>query len=217
MSKAPVVPAPPDLPDKLTVGVIPNELRGGELQACVVERVDLSDRDAVALKLVECRLVQVDMTGAALNDARFRDVLAIDGSWANMRAAGARLRRVQLQKLRLTGADLSGASIEDATFLECRIDLASLRFAKLQRVRFEHCLMDEVDFYEAKLTSVVFVDCILARVSWAGATFARSEMRDCDLSGAGNAERLRGVRMPWPDVVNAAAELAAAVGIEVVD
>jgi len=42
-------------------------------------------------------------------------------------------------------------------------------------------------------------------------------VRGVDLSGAGNPEYLRGVRMPWADVVNAAAELAEAVGIEIVD
>jgi len=42
-------------------------------------------------------------------------------------------------------------------------------------------------------------------------------MRGTDISGAGNPERLRGVRMPWPDVLASAGVLAAAVGIEVVD
>jgi hypothetical protein len=39
-------------------------------------------------------------------------------------------------------------------------------------------------------------------------------MRRCDLTGSINPERLRGVRMPWTDVINAAGELAAAVGIQ---
>jgi hypothetical protein len=42
-------------------------------------------------------------------------------------------------------------------------------------------------------------------------------LRGCELSGLVGAERLRGVRMPWPDVVAATAVLAAAVGIEIVD
>jgi hypothetical protein len=42
-------------------------------------------------------------------------------------------------------------------------------------------------------------------------------MRGCDLSGAANPSQLRGVRMPWPDVISAAGELAAAVGIEIID
>jgi uncharacterized protein YjbI with pentapeptide repeats len=63
----------------------------------------------------------------------------------------------------------------------------------------------------------MFEDCVLTRSSWSDASFRRSEMRGVDLSGAGNLECLRGVRMPWADVVNAAGELAEAVGIEIVD
>jgi hypothetical protein len=39
-------------------------------------------------------------------------------------------------------------------------------------------------------------------------------MRGCDLSGARNPEQLRGIRMPWVDIIRTAGELAAAVGIE---
>jgi uncharacterized protein YjbI with pentapeptide repeats len=217
MSKAPVAPARPDLPHELMSRELPGELRELDLEGVLLERIDLSDREAPNLQLVKSRLEQVDLSGAAVLGAGFRDVIAVGGSWANIRAERATLRNVQLGKLRLTGANLALADIEDATFQDCRIDLASFRFAKLKRVRFENCQMQEVDFYEAKLTSVVFTDCVLAGVTLAGATFTSSEMRGCDLSGAVNPGQLRGVRMAWPDVINAAGELAAAVGIEIVE
>jgi uncharacterized protein YjbI with pentapeptide repeats len=124
---------------------------------------------------------------------------------------------VRFDRVRLTGVDLGGTAIEDATFADCRIDLASLRAAKLAHVVFERCRLEEADLQTATLTSCLFVDCSLTRVSLAEAAFVRSEMRSCDLAGVGNPERLRGVRMPWPDAVNAAAELAEAAGIEIVD
>jgi hypothetical protein len=37
----------------------------------------------------------------------------------------------------------------------------------------------------------------------------------CDLEGLRGAERLRGVAMPWPDIVAAAGTFAAAVGVTV--
>jgi uncharacterized protein YjbI with pentapeptide repeats len=117
----------------------------------------------------------------------------------------------------MTGASLSGSEVRDVVFVGCRIDLASFRDAELDRVRFEDCRLDEADFRQARLASVVFDGCSLRRSSWSGARLTRSEMRRCDLSGAENVEHLRGVRMTWPDVLNAVAELAAAVGIEVVD
>ena len=63
----------------------------------------------------------------------------------------------------------------------------------------------------------MFSDCDLSGVALAEATFVESEIRGCRLAGVGNPERLRGVRMPWADVVQAADVLALAVGIEIVD
>jgi uncharacterized protein YjbI with pentapeptide repeats len=117
----------------------------------------------------------------------------------------------------MTGADLSATQLEDCRFRGCRIDLASFRFAKLEAVRFEECVLAESDFYGATFSSVVFEGCDLTRAVWAEARFERSELRGCDIGGAVNPEQLRGVRMPWQDVVAAAGELAAALGIEIVD
>jgi uncharacterized protein YjbI with pentapeptide repeats len=217
-SKPPIEPAAPDLPRELDAAPeLPDVLARGELEACLLEQLDFSERDASLLTLVESRLLHVDLTGALLQNATLRDVAIEEGSWANVRAANVTLRRMQFDGVRLTGADLSGASIEDATFVDCRIDLASFRAAKLARVRFERCRMEEADFHSATLSSCFFEDCTLTRAALAEAMFVRSELRGCDLSGAGNPERLRGVRMPRADVVNAAAELAEATGIEIVD
>jgi uncharacterized protein YjbI with pentapeptide repeats len=73
--------------------------------------------------------------------------------------------------------------------------------------------MEEADFHEAKLTSVLFENCSLVQASIAGVTFTRSELRGCDITALGNAERLRGVRMPWANVIQAAGVFAQAVGM----
>jgi uncharacterized protein YjbI with pentapeptide repeats len=216
-SKPPVEPATPDLPEELDVSELPADLARGDLEACLLEGLDLSERDASRLALVESRLVRVDLTGSSLRNATLRDLVVEEGSWANVRASNASLRRLRFERVRLTGADLGGTSIEDVTFVDCRIDLASFRAAKLAHVRFEGCRLDEADFQAATLSSCLFLDCSLTRVSLAEATFVRSELRGCDLAGAGNPERLRGLRMPWADVIDAAAELAEATGIEIVD
>jgi pentapeptide repeat protein len=65
--------------------------------------------------------------------------------------------------------------------------------------------------------SVLFEGCSLVRATWAAAVFERSEMRGCDLDGAINPDRLRGIRMPWPDVVNSAGVFAMAAGVEIID
>ena len=124
---------------------------------------------------------------------------------------------MEFRDVRLTGAVLSGSRIGDARFVDCRPDLAALRFTELERVRFERCRMPDADLYGAKLWSVVLASCDLVGSSLAEASFDRCEMRGCDLDGVGDPQRLRGVGMPWPDVVRAAATLAAAAGIHVVE
>jgi len=216
-SKAPIAPSAPDLPDELVAVTRPVKLAGQEVEQSLLERIDLSKADASRLRLVESRLVEVDLTGAALGHATLRDVVVTEGSWANVRAPGLTLGRVEFDRVRLTGVELADSVLDDVTFVECRLDFALFRNAKLSSVRFQGCRMEEVDFQGAALASCVFDECVLTRSGWSGAALTRSEMRGIDLSGAGNPEFLRGVRMPWADVVNAAAELAAAVGIEIVD
>jgi hypothetical protein len=46
MSKAPLVPAQPDLSHELVSQELPEELRGLDLEGVLLERIDLSDRDA---------------------------------------------------------------------------------------------------------------------------------------------------------------------------
>jgi hypothetical protein len=49
------------------------------------------------------------------------------------------------------------------------------------------------------------------------ASFARCELRGCILDGMRGADRLRGVAMPWEDIVASAGTFAAAVGVTVID
>jgi uncharacterized protein YjbI with pentapeptide repeats len=102
-------------------------------------------------------------------------------------------------------------------FVDCRLDLALFRASSMDRVRFEGCRLNDADFFEASFSSVVFEDCDLRAANWAGASFSRSELRGCELTGGMSLERLRGVRMPWDDVIRSAGEIAIAAGIEIVE
>lgn len=216
-SKAPLHPDKPDVPDAILPAMFDGRLDRLHLEGASLSRVDLSNQIASDIGLEQCRLDRVDLTGARLSGTLLQDTVVSAGSWANVRTQGLRLKRVAFTGVRITGADLSASALEDVLFRDCRIDLASLRLAKLMRVRFESCRMDEIDFGGAQLSSVDFASCTLIRALWTEATLTRCEIRDSDISGARNPERLRGVRMPWLDVLAAAAELAAAVGVEIVD
>jgi uncharacterized protein YjbI with pentapeptide repeats len=143
--------------------------------------------------------------------------VVIDADWANRQARGAVARRAELRRCRLTGTELAEAALTDVTFEECRLDLAGLRIAKLERVVFRDCRMAECDLFEATLTDVLFERCELREATFGGVKVQRVELRGCDLAGLHGAEALRGVRMPWNDVLENGPLFAAALGVEIVD
>jgi uncharacterized protein YjbI with pentapeptide repeats len=69
----------------------------------------------------------------------------------------------------------------------------------------------------AALTDVVFERCELREATLSGARLERVEMRACDLAALRGAEALKGVRMPWSDVLENAPLFAATLGVEIVD
>jgi uncharacterized protein YjbI with pentapeptide repeats len=179
--------------------------------------VDLSGRDATALTSTEGRLEDVVLSEATARRMTLRDVAVDRGAWANVDASEATLTRVELRGVRLTGAVFAGATLDDVRFVACRLDLSSFRFARMEGVRFEECRLEEADLYKATMTASAFMSCDLTRGNLAEATFQAYAMHGCELQGARNPERLRGVAMPWPDVVRSAAVLATGVGVGILD
>ena len=147
----------------------------------------------------------------------FLDATFQDADWSNRREARFSARRVEFLRARLTGAQLPESTLIDVTFADCRADLASFRFAKLERVVFRDCRLEEADFYGAELEDVLFERCDLRLASMDNARVTRVELQGCNLDGLQGAPALRGVRMPWSDVVGNAPLFAAALGIDILD
>ncbi|HEY6961959.1 MAG TPA: pentapeptide repeat-containing protein [Gaiellaceae bacterium] len=145
------------------------------------------------------------------------DARVVDADWSNERATRLSLQRVELRHVRMTGIELAESSLQDVTFDECRIDLAGVRFARLERVVFRDCRMTECDLYGTTMKDVLFERCELREATWSEAKLERVEVRGCDLAGIRGAESLRGVRMPWPDVVANAGVFAVALGVDIVE
>ena len=216
-NRATPLPLKPDVPADLRLPPELPALRDMELDGVSIDTVEWTGRNAQGLRLSESIVRSAELNEASLSRCRFRDVVVLDGSWANVEAIDASFARVRFERVRLTGANFSGSTLDDVTFVDCRLDLCSFRLARVDRVLFERCKLTEVDLYEATLSSATFVDCDLSGATLTHATFDRSEMRGCDLTSVHSPEQLRGVRMPWADVIRSAGELAAAAGIEVID
>jgi uncharacterized protein YjbI with pentapeptide repeats len=95
------------------------------------------------------------------------------------------------------------------------LQLASFALARLQRVVFDGVQLAEASFENARLQSVQFIDCRLAGADFTGATLTGCAIRGASLDDVIGIASLRGVRMPWPDVLGSAAAMAAAFGIEI--
>jgi uncharacterized protein YjbI with pentapeptide repeats len=150
-------------------------------------------------------------------EAGLTDVVVRDADWANRRVARAAVLRAELHTVRLTGADLAESTFRDVRFVGCRLDLAAARLSKFERVVFSDCRLEELDLYGAKLQDVLFERCVLREATISGVKSERVELRGCDLTGLRGAEALRGMRMPWNDVLENAPLFASVAGIEIVD
>ncbi len=154
---------------------------------------------------------------ATLKEDGLRDVVLAHANLANRRGLHVLVERVRLTGCRLTGIQLAESNVRDLEVVDSRVDLAAFRMSRLERVVFRGCQLQELDLVEAELRSVVFDGCDLTGADFRNARFQRCQMRGCTLTDSLGIDRLRGVSMPWPDLVGLTGELAAAIGIGIID
>jgi uncharacterized protein YjbI with pentapeptide repeats len=85
----------------------------------------------------------------------------------------------------------------------------------LKRVVFREVNLREAVFAGATLDFVVFEDCDLTGADFRGAQVRNSAIRGCSLEGIAGIASLRGMRMPWPNILDSAPAMATALGLEV--
>ena len=188
-----------------------------ELELEAVHVTGASPEAAIAnLELDVAHLDAVDLAGARLPRLALRNCRLTGGDLANVAVRGGVAERCAFEQVRLTGLSWHEGVLRDVSFHGCRIDLASFAATRLERVRFESCSLAHSDLQDARLAAVAFEDCDLHEIDLSGARLsAGCELRGCVLDGARGVERLRGARMPYVDVLAAAATFAGALGIEI--
>jgi uncharacterized protein YjbI with pentapeptide repeats len=188
---APVVPA-----DRAAVQPAPGDLADG-LEGLRLRDASLPSARLGRLGMLDCRVEQCDLAG--------------------LDASAASLVRVAVTGSRLTGLIAVEARLKDVDLRDCRMNLATLRDARLERVTFERCDLREADLQGARLHDVRFLGCDLSDALLGGADCSRVELRDCRYEGLRGVESLRGAALAWPDAMALAGQLAAALGIRVLD
>ena len=110
---------------------------------------------------------------------------------------------------------MTGGDVRDLRVVDSSLQLASFASATLRNVVFERVNLAEASFMHARLDSVAFVDCRLEGADFRHAQLTACAIRGASLDGVLGVESLRGLRMPWPDVLASAGALAAALGISI--
>jgi uncharacterized protein YjbI with pentapeptide repeats len=135
-------------------------------------------------------------------DGALEGVELTDVDLANVDASRARMADVTIEGGRLTGLLWTEGVVRDCVLRRCRANLAGFAAARLSAVRFEACDLRESDFSDAALREVVFDGC---------------DLRGCRLDGVRLGTELKGLGLPYGDLIEAAGTLAGALGIEVLE
>jgi uncharacterized protein YjbI with pentapeptide repeats len=193
---------------------------GGELDELVLSEalVERHGRDALSTRRI--RVHESELRGLTLGEGTVTELVLSDArllgcDLSNVRARSGAIRRVELSDSRLVGFSLGEGKVEDLRVLGGTMMLASLSHSALRRVTFERVNLREASFLETQLASVSFDGCDLTGADFRGARLKQCTIRGSSLDGVLGVESLRGLTMPWTDLVGSVGALAAALGIAV--
>jgi uncharacterized protein YjbI with pentapeptide repeats len=195
-------------------------LDGGELDELVLSEalVERHGRDALTTRRIhvqESELRGLTLGEGVVTELRLSDVRLNGCDLSNVRARRGAIRRVVLADSRLVGFSLSEGKVDDLRVVGGTMMLCSFAHSTLRRVAFEDVNLREASFLETQLTSVSFTGCDLTGVDFRGARLKECAIRGSSLDRVVGVESLRGLTMPWGDLVGSVGALAAALGIRV--
>jgi uncharacterized protein YjbI with pentapeptide repeats len=190
---------------------------GGELflDGVLVEHDGQDPIRADRVQISESELHGLALEATDAPGLRLTDVLVRDCDLSNVDAREGSFRRVDIRDSRFVGFGLAGGTAQDLKVIDSSLELASLAFAQLRNVVFERVKLAEASFMEARLESVEFIACELAGADFRRVELKRSSIRGSSLDGVLGVEYLKGLAMPWSDVLASAGAPATALGITV--
>jgi uncharacterized protein YjbI with pentapeptide repeats len=195
---------------------VPARDGGGDLELSAA-RVGASDGPLAARRV---RVRESELDGVVFEPGNapgltLVDVVVRGCGLSNLDAREGLMSRVEIRGSQLVGFGFTRGEVRDLWVVDSSLQLASFASAKLTNVVFERVNLAESSFMDARLEAVAFVDCRLDGADFRRAFVSGSAIRGASLEGVLGVESLRGVRMPWADVIGSAGALAAALGIVV--
>jgi uncharacterized protein YjbI with pentapeptide repeats len=215
MTPEPTVAAPdlPELePGELAASGRPIEL---VLEGALVDGSGLDAVHATRIRIKESKLHGVGLETDGPVELLLADAVMHDCALSNVVGRGGTIKRSELRQSNLVGFDVSEGTVQDLRVIDCSLALSSFAFSQLRTVVFERANLAEASFMQATLEGVEFIDCRLAGADFRGARLKGCMIRGSSLDGILGVDALRGLTMPWADVVSSAAAMASALGIAV--
>ncbi len=185
------------------------------LTGALVEKWESEPVHSRRVRITGTELRSVPFDAKEIFGLQLTDVILRDCDLSNVAAREGLLRRVEIHDSRLLGFSLTEGSAHDLRISNSSLALSSFAFAELRNVVFERVSLAEASFMQALLEDVEFDDCKLAGTDFRGVKLKGCAIRDSTLDGVLGVESLRGVAMPWSDVLASAGAIAAALGITV--
>ncbi len=209
---APVLPVlePRELPDG-------GELEELELSEALVEHHGRDPITARRIRVLESELRGLTLAEGAVSELLLSDARLAGCDLSNLRVRRGAIRRVELTDSRLVGFSLNEGAVDDLRAVGGTMMLSSFAHSVLRSVAFEKVNLREASFIDARLESVSFDGCDLTGADFRGARLKKCTIRGASLDAVVGVESMRGLAMPWSDLVGSVAALASALGIAVED
>jgi uncharacterized protein YjbI with pentapeptide repeats len=206
----------PNLPEHMPKGAALTDLEPAvTLEGVECDQVDWAGQKSKLAHIDSVRLIEPDLTGAILREGRWEDVEVSGGQLGGLNLTGSSLRRLLIQRARMSGVVLAETELKDIIIEDTKLDLANFRFSKLSRVRFVRCQLIDADFGAAQLVDVDFTNCDLTSADFSGATMKRVDLRSSVVQHIKGIGGLKGATINYDQMITLVPELAAGLGIEV--
>jgi uncharacterized protein YjbI with pentapeptide repeats len=186
-----------------------------ELAAALVDGTAAGPFEVSRLSATDSELRSVTLAPAERLAMTLRDTVLRDCDISNQRAEGCSLRRVELHATRALGLNVSELDARDVRITASSMSLASFAYGRIESCVFDSVDLREAVFMQTTLVRVAFLDCDLTGADFRGARLDACRLRRTRLTGILGADSLRGLSMPWADVLDAAGVFAAALGVEI--
>lgn len=186
-----------------------------DLSALLFKDLDLSGQDLTGSRFIECALSGVQLDDTKLGALRLVDCRLENLDVPVLLAARPMWRGVVLRSSRIGSAELYDGEWVGVRVRECRLGYLNFRHAKLSDVEFTGCRIAELDLSGATVSQLRFGDCDIETLTIGGARLKDVDLRGARLSAISGVSALSGAIIDAGQLAELAPLLATEVGITV--